>query len=228
MLRVFRDVCEAVQYLHTYKTRGAARTLYETNQAMSTEDERSQDREALLRNQQDQPTGEQIQMGERGEIIPWAHRDIKPGNVLLTDDGETPILMDFGSACPARIPINTRQEALKEQDLAAEHCTMPYRAPELFDVKVGTTLDEKVDVWSLGCTLYAMAFGQSPFEVSLDGGGSVALAVLNNQYKFPEGSPYSPKVNDIINWMLTTNPANRPSVKEVIVKLDELLSTGSN
>lgn len=80
MLRVFRDVCQAVHYLHTYKTKGAARTLYDTNQTMSTEDEHhSQDREALLRNQQDQPSGEHIQMGQRGEIVPWAHRDIKPG-----------------------------------------------------------------------------------------------------------------------------------------------------
>lgn len=136
--------------------------------------------------------------------------------------------MDFGSACPARIPIHTRQEALREQDLAAEHCTMPYRAPELFDVKVDTTLDEKVDVWSLGCTLYAMAFGQSPFEVSLDGGGSVALAVLNNQYRFPEDSPYSTKLNEIIQWMLTTSPANRPSIQEVISKLNELLAQAYN
>lgn len=75
MLRVFRDVCESVHYLHTYKTKGSARTMYATNQPMTTED----DREALLRNQQDQPSGEQIQMGERGEVVPWAHRDIKPG-----------------------------------------------------------------------------------------------------------------------------------------------------
>lgn len=33
------------------------------------------------------------------------------------------------------------------QDIAAEHSTMAYRAPELFDVKTGVTLDEKVDVW---------------------------------------------------------------------------------
>jgi serine/threonine kinase 16 len=79
MLRLFKDVCEAVKYLHTYKTRGSARTMYSANQGISTEDEHSQDREALLRNQQDQPSGEQIQMGERGEIVPWAHRDIKPG-----------------------------------------------------------------------------------------------------------------------------------------------------
>ena len=33
------------------------------------------------------------------------------------------------------------------QDIAAEHSTMAYRAPELFDVKTGVTLDEKVDIW---------------------------------------------------------------------------------
>jgi hypothetical protein len=33
------------------------------------------------------------------------------------------------------------------QDIAAEHSTMPYRAPELFDVKSGRMLDEKVDIW---------------------------------------------------------------------------------
>jgi serine/threonine kinase 16 len=47
----------------------------------------------------------------------------------------------------ARIHIDTRQEALLEQDVAAEHSTLPYRAPELFDVKTGSWLDEKCDVW---------------------------------------------------------------------------------
>lgn len=147
---------------------------------------------------------------------------------MISDDGETPILMDFGSACPARIHINTRQEALQQQDLAAEQSTMPYRAPELFDVKTGATLDEKVDIWSLGCTLYAMAYGQSPFEVNMDQGGSVSLAVLNNQYKFPEGSEYSKELNDTIRWMLTANPTTRPNIHEVLTKMDELLNRTSN
>lgn len=151
-------------------------------------------------------------------------------NVLIADDGETPILMDFGSACPARIHIENRQEALSQQDLAAEQCTMPYRAPELFDVKTGTTLDEKVDIWSLGCTLYAMAYGQSPFEVNVDQGGSVALAVLNNQYKFPtaEEDHYTQDVKDVITWMLTANPQKRPTIHQVLQKLNELLKEGGN
>jgi hypothetical protein len=33
------------------------------------------------------------------------------------------------------------------QDIAAEQSTMTFRAPELFDVKTGITLDEKVDIW---------------------------------------------------------------------------------
>lgn len=92
---------------------------------------------------------------------------------------------------------------------------MPYRAPELFDVKTGATLDEKVDIWSLGCTLYAMAYGQSPFEMNTDQGGSVALAVLNNQYKFPESNVYSQNVKDLIQWMLTTDPSSRPDIHQV-------------
>ena len=98
---------------------------------------------------------------------------------------------------------------------------MPYRAPELFDVKTETTLDEKVDIWSLGCTLYAMAYGLSPFEVNSDQGGSVALAVLNAQYKFPtEGEVanlYSNEFKEMISWMLTADPKTRPDIHQVCI-----------
>jgi serine/threonine protein kinase len=66
---------------------------------------------------------------------------------MIADDGVTPILMDFGSCMKARIPIESRTHALLQQDIAAEHSTMAYRAPELFDVKTGIAIDEKVDIW---------------------------------------------------------------------------------
>ena len=40
-----------------------------------------------------------------------------------------------------------------QQEDAEAHCTAPYRAPELFDVPSHCTIDERVDVWSLGCLL---------------------------------------------------------------------------
>ncbi|KAI1299935.1 hypothetical protein EDD11_006355 [Mortierella claussenii] len=161
-------------------------------------------------------------------IVPFAHRDIKPANVLIADDGQTPVLMDFGSMARARVKIQTRQQALYEQDLAAERCSMPYRAPELFDVKTGSTLDEKVDIWSLGCMLYAMAYGTSPFETNqINQGGSIALAVLNGNVRFPtvdQNDRYSSEFRDFIRAMLVVDPAMRLDIHQVIEQVDLLLS----
>lgn len=69
----------------------------------------------------------------QGEVVPYAHRDIKPAyaadfldycarkslivldrNIMIDDNGEA-ILMDFGSTCRARIHVETRQQALTQQ-----------------------------------------------------------------------------------------------------------------
>lgn len=70
---------------------------------------------------------------------------------MIADDGVTPILMDFGSTMKARVHIEDRSQALWQQDIAAEQSTMAYRAPELFDVKTGQMIDEKVDIWVSRC-----------------------------------------------------------------------------
>jgi serine/threonine kinase 16 len=77
---------------------------------------------------------------------------------MISDEGQ-PILMDFGSTVKARIPITSRSIALEQQDQAAEQSTMAYRAPELFDVKTGSTLDEKVDIWA-SSTIFHSGFSQ--------------------------------------------------------------------
>ncbi|KAL7315162.1 Serine/threonine-protein kinase env7 [Mucor circinelloides] len=157
-----------------------------------------------------------------------AHRDLKPSNILISDDGKTPILMDFGSVMKARIPIRSRQDGLLQQDIAAENSTIPYRAPELYDVQTGITLDEKVDIWSLGCTLYAAAYGQNPFEASVNEmGGSIALAILNGHYKFPldkeQDDPYSDEFKELIQFLLVIDPKERPTIHQVIEKLESIL-----
>ena len=135
------------------------------------------------------PDGEvtRAQEGKQpGEIRAYAHRDIKPGNIMIDDDGRTPILMDLGSLAPSPTPITSRSLAIAVQDTAAEHSTMPYRAPELFDVKTGSVIDTKVDIWSLGCTMYACLVGKSPFEARSDEtGGSLSICVLGGDWRWP-------------------------------------------
>ena len=162
-----------------------------------------------------------VEQGSVGELLPYAHRDIKPANVMISDDNPSiPILMDFGSTIKARVHIRTRKEAVAHQDMAAERSSMPYRAPELFDVPTDTTLTEAVDIWSLGCLLYALAYLHSPFETTqtIEQGGSIALAVMNGAYKMPSGGedPYSEKTREVIKRCIQVKPEDRPDIDQVI------------
>uniref|UniRef100_F7BGI1 Serine/threonine-protein kinase 16 n=1 Tax=Equus caballus TaxID=9796 RepID=F7BGI1_HORSE len=114
----------------------------------------------------------------------YAHRDLKPTNILLGDEGQ-PVLMDLGSMNQACIHVEGSRQALALQDWAAQRCTISYRAPELFSVQSHCVIDERTDVWSLGCVLYAMMFGEGPYDMVFQKGDSVALAV-QNQLNIPQ------------------------------------------
>ncbi|XP_008543942.1 serine/threonine-protein kinase 16 [Microplitis mediator] len=154
---------------------------------------------------------------------PLAHRDLKTANILL-DDTLTPIIMDLGSVSQARVKVCGAQEAQTLQDIAAERCSMPYRAPELFNVESYCMIDERTDIWSLGCILYALCYFKSPFEAVYERGDSVALAVISANITFPENAPYNEDIQNLIQSMLKTNPMERPYIYSVIENVHDVIS----
>ncbi|KIW66504.1 hypothetical protein PV04_05833 [Phialophora macrospora] len=211
LMQLMLGVCKALKAMHQYHVRNNASRLAaqairdeaanedaDVGQRRAKTTKRTmtasaQNQEEISEEQEEpmlQPSDEvtRAQEGAKpGDIRAYAHRDIKPGNIMIDDDGRTPILMDLGSLAPAPTPITSRSLAIAVQDTAAEHSTMPYRAPELFDVKTGSVIDTKVDIWSLGCTMYACLVGKSPFEARSDEtGGSLSICVLGGDWRWPD------------------------------------------
>ena len=83
------------------------------------------------------------------------HRDIKPGNIMLADDSA--MVLDFGLARAVKVATNERLT------MAGEVIGTPaYMSPEQAMGK--WMIDAKTDIYSLGCVLYEMLVGTSPFE----------------------------------------------------------------
>jgi serine/threonine protein kinase len=101
------------------------------------------------------------------------HRDIKPGNVMLTPDGKVKV-MDFG------IARATTSETITQT--AAVIGTAQYISPEQAQ---GQTVDYRSDLYSLGCCLYEMLTGTVPFT----GATPVAIA-----YRHVREDPTPPRM----------------------------------
>lgn len=168
---------------------------------------------------------------------------------MIDDSGSTPILMDLGSVAPSPVTITSQSMALQVQDTAAEHSTMPYRAPELFDVNTGVVIDTKSDIWSMGCTLYACLVGKSPFEMRSDEtGGTLSLCVLGGDWRFPDEGPQGVKrtnsmrhpqqspngagtqtveiseaIREVVRKCLKVEPVERPDVDELIEIVEKVI-----
>jgi serine/threonine kinase 16 len=237
LIRLIIDVCKGIRVMHKHRrARESSRTnsdsmnegatdgsdfVIEDENDDNDDDEEEQDPEQLRLLHEES----QVHHGTAtGELVPYAHRDIKPANIMLSNSGK-PVLMDLGSCFRARLTLSTRKEALELQDLAAEHCTLPYRAPELFDVKTGSTVDERVDIWSLGCTIFALMYSSSPFEMqAAETGASLNMAIVNGQYMFPATPEYSEALKDLVKKCLTVDPKQRPFIDDVVNLAEALRS----
>ena len=131
------------------------------------------------------------------------HRDVKPGNVLITDEGRVKVT-DFGIARA----INT-EESLTQT--GAVMGTATYFSPEQAE---GMGVDARSDIYSLGVVLYEMATGRPPFL------GDTPVAVASKHVRDHPPAPRElnpsipPTFEAIILKAMAKDPAHRYATAE--------------
>jgi len=144
------------------------------------------------------------------------HRDIKPGNVMITPEGEIKV-MDFGIA-----------KALDDVDATVTHAwtvvgTAQYLSPEQTR---GETADARSDLYATGCLLYELIVGKPPFVADTP----VAMAykhandILVPPSKLVEGLP--PGLDNVVSHALTKDPTLRYQTAALMREDIDRLLTG--
>ena len=144
----------------------------------------------------------------------YLHRDIKPDNIFLRQDG-TPLLLDFGSA----------RQALEHQQRSMTVVLTPGFAP----IEQYAAEDEQgpySDLYSVGATIFRCLGGRNPPEAT------ARLSALHNKGEDPMGAMYQelaesfdPELVGIVEWLMHLRAADRPqTAQSVLIALEGLLA----
>ena len=138
------------------------------------------------------------------------HRDVKPENVLLAEDGRIKI-GDFGLARATTANTATGQQLLG---------TIAYLAPEL--VTRGTA-DARSDIYALGIMLYEMLVGEQPYK----GEQPMQIAFQHATESVPRPSARNPAVpeqlDELVLWATEKSPDERPDdAQQMLERLREI------
>lgn len=129
------------------------------------------------------------------------HRDIKPGNVMLTNGGKVKV-MDFGIARA----LADSQATMTQTNAVIG--TAQYLSPEQAR---GEVVDERSDIYSAGCLLFELLTGQAPFN----GDSAVSLAYQHVSEQPPVPSSIAadvpPEIDRVTLKALAKNPSDRYS-----------------
>jgi serine/threonine protein kinase/Tol biopolymer transport system component len=156
------------------------------------------------------------------------HRDLKPGNVMITRRGAK--LMDFGLARVGGLLSGTSDVTLAASPTVANPLTQQgaivgtfqYMAPEQLE---GQEVDHRGDLWALGCVLYEMATGQRAFEGNTQ--ASLIGAIMHTQPELvSQRVAVAPVEFDrIVSSCLVKDPQDRAqSAHDIKLQLEWLLN----
>ena len=138
------------------------------------------------------------------------HRDLKLGNLFLTDKMQLKI-GDFGLA------TKLDYEGEKKKTVCG---TPNYIAPEVIN---GISHSYEVDVWAVGIIIYILIIGKPPFETN-----DIKLTynkIKEVDYTFPEGEKISYPAMNLIRKILVRDPDKRPSYDEIL--MDDFFNQGA-
>jgi eukaryotic-like serine/threonine-protein kinase len=177
-------------------------------------------------------TGAQIADAlDRAHRAGVVHRDLKPGNIMLTRSGAK--LMDFGLARATGLGgMESSASALTHsptvaQPLTAEGTivgTFQYMAPEQLE---GRETDARSDIWALGCVIYEMATGKRAFEGATQ--ASLISSIMRDEPRaMSELSPMSPPALErLVRQCIAKDPDDRWQTAGDLRRELEWIASGS-
>jgi len=134
------------------------------------------------------------------------HRDLKPGNIVLTAAGD-PKILDFGLAV---LLSGTRTTRVTQTGVVVG--SLPYMAPEQI---FGEADDVRTDVYALGVILFEMATGQRPFVRERP--EALMFSILNDAHPTVRSlrADAPDELDRLVARCLQKEPAHRPQAAEV-------------
>lgn len=136
-------------------------------------------------------------------LLNLAHRDLKLENILLSDKRRTVVkLTDFGFV---------REYSPYKRTMLSTVCgTTAYMAPEVLQHHKYSGF--ACDIWSMGVILYAMVYGELPFDE--DDEIKTKYRIVHEEVTLRDSAP--PEVVQLLRKMLCKDPAARPSLLEIL------------
>ena len=129
------------------------------------------------------------------------HRDIKPSNILLFANGMIKVC-DFGIAQPSLSSLSTKCTG-----------TLQYMAPEVVN---RANYNPAADIWSLGCVMYELMWRTPLFNEGSYSELVARIVEFKSTFRLEFPAVYSKELCDLVKSMLSIEPQERPSVKDLL------------